>query len=112
MKKIFLMIGILVVLLLVLAKIYVNATNDEKVMLGDVTGDGLIQTDDAKQILEIYARVQTGGSSYTEKELKTGDIDKNGTINALDASELLTFITTEALNETGELTLEKFIEER
>lgn len=60
--------------------------------LGDPTGDGSINAEDATMILVAAARIGTGGESgLTSQEFAAADIDSNNAINAMDATAILRF---------------------
>ena len=62
------------------------------VSLGDCNGDYRINALDASEALCAYSRVQTDNeSAYTADELKHLDTDKNGTVDAVDASSILAY---------------------
>ena len=54
------------------------------ITLGDVNGDGVINSDDSALILDMYRY-----GNITEDDLNVADIDKNGTINSDDAAQVL-----------------------
>ena len=54
------------------------------ITLGDVNGNGVINSDDSALILDMYRY-----GNITEDDLNVADIDKNGTINSDDAAQVL-----------------------
>lgn len=52
--------------------------------LGDVDGDGVVSTEDARSILLLALEISSG-SDLTKEELICADVDGNGVINSADA---------------------------
>ena len=62
------------------------------ISLGDGNGDYKIDAVDASEALSLYSKVQTeNGGAYTAEQLKYLDVDKDGAVNALDASAILSY---------------------
>lgn len=80
----------------------------ENVALGDIDGDGSINSSDASMILEEYARISTGhDSAFTSTQLIAGDVDANGTIDSIDASTVLAYYAY--VSTGGTLSFEKYL---
>ncbi len=63
-----------------------------KDMLGDVNGDGMVDSSDASLVLTEYALLSTGGNgNFSESVKKLADLDKDGTIDSSDASLILAY---------------------
>lgn len=54
---------------------------NENILMGDANSDGVITSNDARQILRFSAKLQ----KFSNEQKKICDIDKNGTITAADA---------------------------
>lgn len=77
------------------------------ISLGDGNGDYKIDAVDASEALSLYSKVQTdNGGAYTAEQLKHLDIDKDGAVNALDASAILSYYAFTATG--GEASLQDF----
>ena len=77
------------------------------ILLGDVTGDGLVDATDASSILQEYAALSTGNpSGYTELQRKAGDVNFDDMIDASDASNILQYYAYLSTGGTG--TLEEY----
>ena len=59
--------------------------------LGDVNGDGRIDSVDASNILASYAVFSTGQASPTTKEIASSDVNSDGKVDSIDASKVLSF---------------------
>ena len=60
--------------------------------LGDPTGDGKVDANDASFVLVEYAKVSTGGeSALTPEETAAADVNKDGKVDAKDASAILAY---------------------
>lgn len=60
--------------------------------LGDVDGNGMIDSSDASLVLVEYSLLQTGKeSSLTPEQKKSADTNKDGSIDSSDASKILTY---------------------
>ena len=63
-----------------------------EITLGDVDGDGYIDSSDASAILLAYSRISTGRTSgMNELQKKAADADGNGMINSSDSSIILEY---------------------
>ena len=63
-----------------------------KDILGDVNGDGMVDSSDASLVLTEYALISTGGNgNFSESVKKLADFDKDGTIDSSDASLILAY---------------------
>ena len=60
-------------------------------MLGDPTGNGIIDAVDSSYVLGAYARFSIGEESPDEKCLATCDVTKDGLVDAVDASKILSY---------------------
>ncbi|MBO5163871.1 MAG: leucine-rich repeat protein [Ruminococcus sp.] len=64
----------------------------KKDILGDVNGDGMVDSSDASLVLTEYAMLSTGGNgNFSESVKKLADFDKDGTIDSSDASLILAY---------------------
>ena len=78
------------------------------ISLGDGNGDYKIDAVDASEALNLYSKVQTdNGGAYTAEQLKHLDVDKDGAVNALDASAILSYYAFTATG--GEASLPDFL---
>ena len=78
------------------------------ISLGDGNGDYKIDALDASEALSLYSKVQTdNGGAYTAEQLKHLDVDKDGAVNALDASAILSYYAFTATG--GEASLPDFL---
>lgn len=57
----------------------------EELVYGDVDGDGVINTLDAGDIINIYL----GNISATDRQLLAADVDDDGNVNTLDAGDII-----------------------
>lgn len=78
------------------------------ISLGDVDGDGAINSSDASQILVEYSNESTGKPTTLDREHKiAGDVDCDGAVNASDASHVLVFYS---MNSTGRtITMDDYV---
>jgi hypothetical protein len=61
-------------------------------------------------ILAEYALVSTNKApQFNAAQTKAGDIDKNGAVNAVDASMVLTYYAYKATNPDSDLTLDEML---
>jgi len=60
------------------------AAEDTKAILGDVNGDGVVNSMDSN----IFKRVISGSVSFTESQLKAADINGDGQVNSYDSNYL------------------------
>ena len=66
-------------------------TSDTNHKLGDLDGDGVIDSTDASSVLAEYAAIQTGAAPAVSTSV--GDVNGDGFIDASDASDILQFYT-------------------
>lgn len=60
--------------------------------LGDVNGNGSVDSSDASLVLAEYSKIQTGGAGeFTESQLKSADVNKDGVVDSADASKILAY---------------------
>ena len=61
--------------------------------LGDVNGDGTVDSVDASNVLAEYARLSSEGGTgvFTEAQNKAADVDGSSQIDAVDASKILSY---------------------
>ena len=72
--------------------LHITAEAAEPTILGDVTGDNLVNASDAAQILIAAAEIGAGNApTLSAAQQKMADVDGNGTINALDAAIVLQY---------------------
>ena len=72
--------------------LHITAEAAEPTILGDVTGDNLVNASDAAQILIAAAEIGAGNApTLSDAQQKMADVDGNGTINALDAAIVLQY---------------------
>ncbi len=64
-------------------------TSDTDHKLGDLDGDGVIDSTDASAVLAEYAAIQTGAAPAVSTSV--GDVNSDGFIDASDASDILQF---------------------
>ena len=64
-------------------------TSDTDHKLGDLDGDGVIDSTDASSVLAEYAAIQTGAAPAVSTSV--GDVNSDGFIDASDASDILQF---------------------
>ncbi len=77
-------------------------------ILGDIDGDGVINSSDASNVLAAYALIATGGDSpFTDEQMKAADVNKDGAVDSSDASSILAYYAYTATGGTG--TLEEFL---
>ena len=62
--------------------------------LGDVNGDGVVNAEDANEVLIAAAKYGTSGKTgLSEEDAAAADIDDNSLINANDANAILRYAT-------------------
>jgi len=66
---------------------------DQNMMLGDVSGNGIIETFDAALILQYVTQGTTNIGDLTTEQLIAADVDCNGIIEAYDSSWILLYFT-------------------
>lgn len=73
-------------------------------MLGDVSGNGVVDAVDASRILTAYALTSTGGDSgLDEAQSLAANVNKDTAINAVDASKVLSYYAYTATGGKGSL---------
>lgn len=76
--------------------------------LGDVDGNGDINSSDASAALRAYSEISTKGEcSLTETQWLAADVDKNNDVNSLDASTILRYYSYVSTKEY--VTFEEFL---
>ncbi|HQM00297.1 MAG TPA: dockerin type I domain-containing protein [Ruminococcus flavefaciens] len=99
-----------------------TTTSDEKIttvtssvpvntvlVMGDVTGDAIIDARDATDVLTEYAKTSTGQESkYTEEQKKSADVNNDNIIDGRDATAILTYYAKTSVG--GTMTLEEYME--
>lgn len=84
------------------AEQYGFAFVDVNGMLGDVNGDGAVDSDDAVLLLKLYAdSLLSGETEFDAAALGVGDIDGNGVIDSDDAVLVLKYYTASMLGEAS-----------
>ncbi len=84
------------------AEQYGFAFVDVNGMLGDVNGDGAVDSDDAVLLLKLYAdSLLSGETEFDAADLGAGDIDGNGVIDSDDAVLVLKYYTASMLGEAS-----------
>lgn len=64
----------------------------DETKMGDIDGDGIIDSSDATLVLIEYSLLQTGGEpSFTSEQFNAADTNKDGIIDSTDASKILTY---------------------
>ncbi len=78
------------------------------VSLGDINGNGSIDSSDATLVLSDYAVIATGGkSTFTAEQAKAADINNDGKCDSIDASLILAYYAHTSTGGTG--TIEEYI---
>ncbi len=79
-----------------------GAESSDKYILGDVTGDGIIDATDASFILTAYAVSSIGGDDeMNDEQRKAADVNGDGVIDAIDASTVLTYYARSSVDFKG-----------
>lgn len=79
-----------------------------EITLGDLNGDGLIDTVDAAAVLIEYAKLSTGNiGSFDENHKKSADLNKDGYTDSVDASLILMYYAY--VSTSGTDTLENWL---
>ena len=60
-------------------------------LLGDVNRDGTVDSNDASELLSMYAQMSTGGEAISEETLKIADVNFDGMADSSDASLILEY---------------------
>lgn len=72
-----------------------------ELLLGDVNGDGIVDSSDASDVLAEYARSQTGASTiFTEDQFLVADVNNDGMIDSSDASKILAYYADASTGKT------------
>ncbi len=80
----------------------------EHYTLGDINGDGAVNSKDASEVLGEYSHLSTGdGNSLDYTQQLAADIDKNDSINSIDASNILSYYSY--LSTGGKESFEQFL---
>lgn len=77
-------------------------------ILGDPSGDGIINAVDASYILETYSEYSINLGELTDEILAVCDVNKDGAVNAMDASYVLSYYVDQSMNST-DISIEDFI---
>ncbi len=73
-------------------------------LLGDVSGNRIIDAVDSSAILKYYAETSAGHSgNFTANQKTAADVNKNGTIDAVDASFVLAYYAASSVRNVGSL---------
>lgn len=73
-------------------KAYAEENTDTATKMGDIDGDGIVDSTDASLVLAEYSRHQTGKeSTFTAEQKKNADTNKDGLIDSSDASRILAY---------------------
>ncbi len=76
--------------------------------LGDVNGDGQINSSDATKVLQEYAALSTGKESIlTDEQKKAADVNSDGQINSNDASAILVYYSKASTGGTPSFSAEE-----
>lgn len=68
--------------------------------LGDATGDSAVDSSDASEILEIYAKSSTGSDpNLSDEEVLVCDINRDESVNSADSSLILDFYSKSATSD-------------
>ena len=78
-------------------------------LFGDVTKDGVVNSEDATEILVKYAEALVKGKSSAQLDEKIADVNKDGKINSEDATIILVYYANVLINEQKTGTLEDFM---
>lgn len=66
---------------------------------GDVNLDGVVDSNDAQLVLQVYARTLLGEEhGLTEQQFDNADLDDSGAVNSLDAVFILRYYAAQMLN--------------
>lgn len=75
---------------------------DDEIILGDVTGDGIITASDATYVLIAYTNISSGiDSGLTESQAAAADVNGDGLITGSDATLILNYVTTLSAGKTA-----------
>ena len=74
----------------------------DKIIYGDVNGDGAVNSSDATEILNYYAQSLTGKNEDSAKNiLEIGDVNEDGSVDSADASFTLEYYSYSHSEEHG-----------
>ena len=77
---------------------------EKEVSLGDIDGDGFIDSVDSTAILVEYAELSTtGNSTLTDEQKKVADINGDGLIDAVDATNIMQYYAYLSTNGTDSI---------
>ena len=79
-----------------------------EMVLGDPSGDGIINAVDASYILETYSDYSINLGELTDEILAVCDVNKDGAVNAMDASYVLSYYANKS-DIGADVTLENYI---
>lgn len=93
----------------VLAKETTIETISEDILMGDVNGDGKVNSIDASLVLRAYANYSAGGEDILTAQQKiAADVNEDGKVDSLDASAILSYYShLSTTNEPDTLTLKE-----
>ena len=77
-------------------------------ILGDPSGDGVVNAVDASYILKMYSDYSINLGEITDELLAVCDVNKDGSVNAMDASYVLSYYADQALSDEV-ISLEEYI---
>ena len=84
-----------------------RATASSETSIGDVNGDGLIDSNDATAVIEEYASLSTSRKSlFNERQTAAGDANGDGAVDSSDASLILAYYSY--VSTGGSMTLAQF----
>ncbi len=85
----------------------ITASSADKIIYGDVNGDGLVNSSDASAILGYYAEISVGNEPAMDKNFTiAGDINDDGKVDSADSSNVLEFyayVSTTKDNEISDI---------
>ena len=84
------------------------AETENSIMLGDPTGDGIINAVDASNILGLYSELSIEMTELTNELGAICDVNRDGCVDAVDASMVLSYYASQS-SEEEEKSLEQFI---
>lgn len=72
----------------------ISANASEEYSLGDVNGDGKLDSSDSSAVLEYFSAVSTGkDSGWDDERIAAGDVDGDGKTDSSDASYILSYFS-------------------
>ena len=75
----------------------------DKIIYGDVNGDGAVNSSDATEILNYYAQSLTGKNEDSAKNiLEIGDVNEDGSVDSADASFTLEYYSYSSTHKDAE----------